>query len=306
VVVELSKGYDKPVLANFLGGKHVAAGNRILREGQIPCYDFPEEAADALARMVEHREWRERKREPLERFPVDRERAATSLLMAQKAGRLALNEVEARQIVAAYGLPLPKSQLALNIDQAVRWAEEINYPVVMKIISPDILHKSDIGGVQVGLKNAREVQMAYEEILNRAYRYIPDADVWGVAIQEMVPVGKEVIVGVTKDPTFGHLMMFGLGGIYVEVLKDVVFRVSPLTRTEADGMVREIRSFPLLAGARGEKPVDIEAVVDSILRVSQMVTDFPQIVELDINPLFAYEDGQGAMAVDARIVISGE
>jgi acetyltransferase len=305
-VVELSKGYDKPILANFLGGKHVAAGNRILREGQIPCYDFPEEAADALARMVEHREWRERTREPLEQLPVDRERAATSLLTAQKAGRLALNEVEARQIVAAYGLPLPKSQLALNVDQALRWAEEINYPVVMKIISPDILHKSDIGGVQVGLKNAKEVQMAYEEIINRAYRYMPDADVWGVAVQEMVPVGKEVIVGVNKDPTFGHLMMFGLGGIYVEVLKDVVFRVAPLTRTEANEMVREIRSFPLLAGTRGEKPVDIDAVVDSILRVSQMVTDFPQIVELDINPLFAYEDGQGAMAVDARIVISDQ
>jgi acetyltransferase len=303
-VVELSRAYDKPVLANFMGGRDVEAGNRILREGKIPCYDFPEEAADALARMVEHQEWRERTREPLEQFPADRERAATSLLTAQKAGRLALNEVEARQIVAAYGLPLPKSQLALNVEQAVRWAEDIGYPVVMKIISPDILHKSDIGGVQVGLKNAREVRMAYEEILNRAYRYMPDADVWGVAVQEMVQPGREVIVGVTKDPTFGHLMMFGLGGIYVEVLKDVVFRVAPLTRSEADEMVREIRSFPLLAGARGEAPADVQAIVNSVLRVSQMVTDFPQIVELDINPLFAYEDGQGAMAVDARIVIS--
>ncbi len=305
-VVALSEGHDKPMLANFMGGKDVAAGNRILREGRIPCYDFPEDAADALARMVEHREWRERTREPLERFPADRERAATALLTAQKAGRLALNEVEARQIVAAYGLPLPKSQLALNVEQAVQWAEEIGHPVVMKIISPDILHKSDIGGVQVGLRNEKEVRMAYEEILNRAYRYMPDADVWGVAVQEMVKVGKEVIVGVTKDPTFGHLMMFGLGGIYVEVLKDVVFRVAPLTRTEAEEMVRGIRSFPLLAGARGEEPSDVNAIVDCILRVSQMVTDFAQIVELDINPLFAYEDGQGAMAVDARIVISDQ
>jgi acetyltransferase len=287
-----------------MGGKDIAAGNRILGEGRIPYYGFPEEAADALARMVEHREWRERTREQVQRFAVDHERAATALLTAQKAGRLALNEVEARQIVAAYGLPLPKSQLALNSEQAVHWATEIGYPVVMKIISPDILHKSDIGGVRVGLKNENEVRLAYEEIINRAYRYLPEADVWGVAIQEMVKVGREVILGITKDPTFGHLLMFGLGGIYVEVLKDVVFRVAPLTRSEAQEMVREIRSFPLLAGARGEKPSDVKAIVDCILRVSQMVTDLPQIVELDINPLFAYEDGQGAMAVDARIVIS--
>jgi acetyltransferase len=305
-VVELSEGSDKPVLANFMGGKDVVAGNRILGEGCIPFYGFPEEAADALARMAEHREWRERPQMPLERFPVDRERAATALLTAQKAGRLGLNEVEARQVVAAYGLPLPRSQLALNAEQALQWAAEIGYPVVMKIISPDILHKSDIGGVRVGLENEKQVRIAYEEIINRAYRYMPDADVWGVAVQELVAVGKEVILGVTKDPTFGHLLMFGLGGIYVEVLKDVVFRVAPLTRTEAQEMVREIRSFPLLAGARGEKPSDVQAVVDCILRVSQMVTDLPQIVELDINPLFAYEQGQGAMAVDARIVISSE
>ena len=304
VAVELSQGYDKPVLANFMGAKDVAVGNHILGTGRIPYYGFPEEAASALARMVEQREWRERTHEPMERLPVDRERAATALLTAQKAGRLGLNEIEARQVVAAYGLPLPQGQLAQNVAQAVQWAGEIGYPVVMKIISPDILHKSDIGGVQVGIKNEKEVRLTYEEIINRAYRYLPDADVWGVAVQEMVPMGKEVIVGVNRDPTFGHLMMFGLGGIYVEVLQDVVFRVAPLTRVEAEEMVREIRSFPLLAGTRGEKPVDLDAIVDCVLRVSQMVTDFPQIVELDINPLFAYEDGQGAMAVDARIVIS--
>ena len=304
VAVELSQGYDKPVLANFMGAKDVAVGNHILGTGRIPYYGFPEEAASALARMVEQREWRERTHTPMERLPVDRERAATALLTAQKAGRLGLNEIEARQVVAAYGLPLPQSQLAQNVAQAVQWAGEIGYPVVMKIISPDILHKSDIGGVQVGIKNEKEVRLTYEEIINRAYRYLPDADVWGVAVQKMVPMGKEVIVGVNRDPTFGHLMMFGLGGIYVEVLQDVVFRVAPLTRVEAEEMVREIRSFPLLAGTRGEKPVDLDAIVDCVLRVSQMVTDFPQIVELDINPLFAYEDGQGAMAVDARIVIS--
>jgi acetyltransferase len=289
-----------------MGGKDIAAGNRILGEGRIPYYGFPEEAADALARMAEHREWRERAREPIQRFSVDRERAATALLTAQKAGRLGLNEVEARQVVAAYGLPLPRSQLAQNVEQAVQYADEIGYPTVMKIISPDILHKSDIGGVRVGLENEKAVRLAFEEIINRAYRYLPEADVWGVAVQEMVKVGKEVILGVNRDPTFGPLLMFGLGGIYVEVLKDVVFRVAPVTRQEAKEMIQEIRSFPLLVGARGEAPSDTEAIVDCILRVSQMVTDFPQIVELDINPLFAYEQGQGAMAVDARIVISDQ
>ncbi len=302
-VVELSRDFDKPVLANFMGAKDVAAGNRILGEGQIPYYGFPEEAAAALARMAEYREWREQSSESLERFSVDQERAATTLLTAQKAGRLRLNEMEARQVIAAYGLPLPKSQLALSVEHAVRLAKEIGYPLVMKIISPDILHKSDIGGVQVGIKNEKGVRMAYEEIITRAYHYMADADIWGVAVQEMVSVGKEIILGVTKDPTFGHMLMFGLGGIYVEVLKDVVFRIAPLSRAGAEEMVREIRSFPLLAGVRGEKPSDLKAIADCILRISQMVTDFPQIVELDINPLFAYEEGQGTMAVDARIVI---
>jgi acetyltransferase len=304
VVVELSKDSGKPVLVNFLGAKDVAVGNDILAEGRIPTYGFPEDAADALSQMVMYREWQEREQQSVKKFSIDRERAATALLAAQKAGRLRLNEVEARQVIAAYGLPLPESQLAQDVEQAVRWAEEIGYPVVMKIISPDILHKSDIGGVKVGLESEQAVRMAYEEIINRAYRYMEDADVWGVAVQEMVPTGKEVILGMNRDPTFGPLLMFGLGGIYVEVLKDVVFRVAPVTPREAEEMVREIRSFPLLAGARGEERSDINALVDALLRISQMVTDFPQIVELDINPLFAYEEGEGVMAVDARIVIS--
>lgn len=304
VVVELSKDSGKPVLANFLGAKDVAVGNDILAEGSIPTYGFPEDAADALSQMVTYREWQEREQQSVKKFSIDRERAATALLAAQKAGRLRLNEVEARQVIAAYGLPLPESQLAQDVEQAVRWAEEIGYPVVMKIISPDILHKSDIGGVKVGLESEQAVRMAYEEIINRAYRYMEDADVWGVAVQEMVPMGKEVILGMNRDPTFGPLLMFGLGGIYVEVLKDVVFRVAPVTPREAEKMVREIRSFPLLAGARGGERSDINALVDALLRISQMVTDFPQLVELDINPLFAYEEGEGVMAVDARIVIS--
>ena len=305
-VVRIVQEHDKPVLACFMGGKDVAAGNKILGAGKIPFYDFPEIAADALSVMVQQQEWVNSDYEDPVKITVDRERAAMTVLAAQKAGRLKLNEMEARQVVAAYGLELPKSYLAFNADQAVEFAQEIGYPLVMKIISPDILHKSDMGGVVVGIKNDKEVRRTYQDIMLRARRYMPDADIWGVAVQEMVDMGKEVILGVTKDPTFGHMIMFGLGGIYVEVLKDVQFGIAPITPGQAREMITGLRSFPLFAGVRGEKASDIDAMVDCLLRISQMVTDLPQIVELDINPLFAYEKGKGVMAVDARIVIASD
>jgi acetyltransferase len=289
-----------------MGGKDVAAGNRILGAGRIPFYGFPEDAADALRIMVQQQEWINTEYEEPVRVEADRERAAMTVLAAQKAGRLKLNEMEARQIVAAYGLPLPGSQLAFSADQAAQFAAEIGYPVVMKIISPDILHKSDMGGVIVGVQNEKQARQTYQDILIRARRYMPDADIWGIAIQQMVEKGKEIILGVTKDPTFGHMIMLGLGGIYVEVLKDVQFGIVPITPTQAREMITNLRSYPLLAGVRGEDPSDIEALMDCLLRVSQMVTDLPKIVELDINPLFVYPSGQGVMAVDARIVIASE
>jgi acetyltransferase len=306
MVVRIAQEHEKPILACFMGGKDVAAGNKVLGEGKIPFYDFPEDAADALSVMVQQQEWINSEYEDPVRITVDRERAAMTLLAAQKAGRLKLNEMEARQVVAAYGLKLPKSYLAFSADQAVDFAREIGYPLVMKIISPDILHKSDMGGVVVGVKNEKEVRHTYQDILLRARRYMADADIWGVAVQEMVEKGKEVILGVTKDPTFGHMIMFGLGGIYVEVLKDVQFGIAPITPSQAREMILGLRSFPLFAGVRGEEASDIDAMVDCLLRISQMVTDLPQIVELDINPLFAYENGKGVMAVDARIVVASD
>ncbi len=305
-VVRIAGNYAKPVLANFMGGKAVAVGNRVLAAGRIPYYDFPEQAADALFAMVRQQEWMHTEIEQPVRIPADRERAATALLTAKKAGRLKMNEMEARQVVAAYGLPLPQAQLAYSAEQAAKFAAEIGFPVVMKIISPDILHKSDMGGVVVGVRNEKEARQTYQEILIRARRYMPDADIWGVAVQQMVTKGKEIILGVTKDPTFGHMIMFGLGGIYVEVLRDVRFGIAPVTPGQAREMITGLRSYPLLTGVRGEKASDMDAMVDCLLRVSQMVTDLPDIVELDINPLFVYEAGQGVMAVDARIVVASE
>ncbi|MDI7275662.1 MAG: acetate--CoA ligase family protein, partial [Anaerolineae bacterium] len=207
-------------------------------------------------------------------------------------------------VAEAYGLRVPKSRLAGSAEEAVRYAEEIGYPVVMKIASPDILHKSDIGGIKVGVMGAGDVRDAFDLLVYRATRYMPDAQIWGVQVQEMVTGAKETIIGMSRDPQFGPMMMFGLGGIYVEVLKDVTFRIAPLSDLEAREMIREIRSYHLLQGVRGERASDVEAVAETILRISQLVTDFPEIVELDVNPLLVREAGAGAVAVDMRLVLS--
>ena len=173
----------------------------------------------------------------------------------------------------------------------------------MKIASPDILHKSDIGGVRVGIGSREEVRQAFVEMKERAKRLLPDADIWGVSIQEMVHGGKEVILGMVRDPQFGPVVMFGLGGIYVEVLKDVSFRIAPLTVEDVGEMIHGIRSLPLLQGARGEKPIHIDPIVESLLRLSQLVTDFPEIFEIDINPLMVFPEGRAPIAVDARLTL---
>jgi acyl-CoA synthetase (NDP forming) len=219
-------------------------------------------------------------------------------------GRLELGELEARDVMAAYGLRLPESQLARSPEEAVEIATRIGYPVVMKISSPDILHKSDIGGVRVGVATAADVRDAYELIDYRARRYQPNADIRGILVQQQAPPGRECLVGVSRDPQFGPLVAFGMGGIYVEVLKDVAFRLAPISRAEAEEQVRSIRSFPILQGTRGEKPADIASVIDTVLRASQLVTDFPEIVEMDINPLMVYDQGQGSIVLDARIILA--
>jgi len=237
-------------------------------------------------------------------FDVDKGKVHQLLDDVREDGRLTMGEAEARDVMAAYGIRIPQSKVAKHADEAVQIAEEIGYPVVMKIASPDILHKSDIGGIKVGLTSATDVRDAFDLIVYRATRYMPDATIWGVQVQEMVMGGKEIIIGVNRDPQFGPLLMFGLGGIYVEVLKDVTFRVAPISSLDAKEMIREIRAYHLLQGVRGEQASDQEAIVDVLLRISQLVTDFPEIVELDINPLLVCEVGRGAVAVDARLVLS--
>ncbi len=224
---------------------------------------------------------------------------------ARTAGRTFITEQSAARIAAAYGIPVPAAELAHDLDEARRVAAEIGYPVVMKIASPDILHKSDIGGIRTGIGDEEALTEAYEAILARGRAYMADARIWGVTVQRQVPEGREVIIGVNRDPQFGPLLMFGLGGIYVEILKDVTFRLCPVNADEARRMMSEIRGFGLLRGARGQRPADLDAVADVITRVSALVTDFPEITELDINPLIVHDKGDGVCAADVRIGIGG-
>ncbi len=303
VIGRLAATADKPILACFMGEERVGPGIKILNEHRVPNYSFPERAVGSLKAMADYWESSHLPMPKYESFPVDRDRVARLFERVRSDGRLSLGDAEARDVMEAYGFRIPRSVLAKTVDEAVEAARTIGYPVVMKVASPDILHKSDIGGVRLNVRDAEQLRDLFDLLIYRAQRHMPDADIWGVQVQEMVPRGKEVIIGVNRDPQFGPLLMFGLGGIYVEVLKDVTFRIAPVSRAEATEMIDEIRSYHLLRGVRGEQPSDLDAIVDAILRVSQLVTDFPEIVEMDINPLMVHEAGRGAVAVDMRFVL---
>ncbi|HIP86909.1 MAG TPA: CoA-binding protein [Anaerolineales bacterium] len=303
IVGRIAQQTDKPILGCFMGEARIAAGVEVLRRYGVPNYSFPERAAEALAAMVAYRKEQERPIYPPERFDVDRDAVRRVLDKARSEGRVSIGDAEARVILEAYGFPVPPSRLAATPEEAIEAAEEMGYPVVLKVASPDILHKTDVGGVKLNLRSAEDVRDAFDLIMYRSTRYVPDARIWGCLVQKMVPGGREVLIGMSRDPQFGPLVAFGLGGIYVEALKDVVFRVAPFSRQEAEEMIREIRSYPLLEGVRGEPPADHEAMVGALCRISQLVTDFPEIVELDINPLMVFNEGRGAVALDMRLVL---
>lgn len=220
---------------------------------------------------------------------------------ARLEGRKALLETEAKTICIEYAIPVTKFKLAKNEREAAEFAEELGFPVVLKIVSPDIIHKSDAGGVMVNLKSNVEVQDAYRKILENAKKYKATAKIAGVLVQEMAPQSTEVIIGAIKDPQFGQTLMFGLGGIFVELLKDVTFRVAPITREDAHEMVTEVKAYPLLKGYRNTPPADIDAIINILLSTSKLIMDYPEIKELDLNPIMAYADG--AKTVDARIIL---
>ena len=300
-IVKTSKGTGKTMLAALMGLAEGTKNKEILSEGGIPHFMYAESAIRTLEAMYRFRDWLKRPAGRLKIFNADKKKVRTVLETVRNSGRKNLVEEEGYEVLAAYGFTTPKTVLAISDEDCVSAANIIGYPVVMKIASQDIIHKSDAGGVKVGLMNDEQVRTAFSTILQNAKMYKPDANIKGVLIQEMIRSGKEIILGAKQDPIFGPLIMFGLGGIYVEILRDVVFRLAPIDEHEASQMVHSIKTIKLLKGVRGEKPSDLGAIVESLQRLSQLVTEFPEIEEFDINPLLVLQEGKGVRTVDVRI-----
>ena len=300
-----SKIKGKPVTVSFVGGEKSDNAMGWLVENGIPAYGAPDLAVNAMAALHEYAVLHDKK--VSFDFKSDAKARKASLEIIAKAradGRDALTEIEAKQVFRAYGLNVTNTQLAKSEEEAVALAAKVGFPIVMKIVSPDILHKSDAGGVKVNIKDEAGVRTAFNTIMTNAKAYKADASIHGIAIQEMAPMGTEVILGSVNDPTFGPTMMFGLGGIFVEVLKDVTFRVAPISEDQATEMLGEIRAAPILAGARGEAPRDRKALAETICLYSTMILDMQdEIAETDANPVLVYQEKQGLKVVDARIIL---
>jgi acyl-CoA synthetase (NDP forming) len=304
-VVALTAGTPVTTLASFMGEAAVEPARRSLARGGIPGFRYPERAVEALAGMYLQRRLAERSIVTAEPVAADRAAVRRILDEACASKRPFVLEQHAVEIARAYGIPVPSSGLARERRDARRLAAEVGYPVALKLASPDVLHKTDIGGIALGIADEAALDKAWESVVGRARSRLPDAEVWGALVQKMVPPGRELIIGIERDPTFGPLLMFGIGGVYVEIMHDVAFRLCPLSHDHAVGVMQAIRGYGLLRGVRGQSPADLDAIADVIVRVSALAADFPEIVELDINPLIAAERGQGAVAADIRIGIGG-
>jgi acyl-CoA synthetase (NDP forming) len=308
VVPRIAKDIDKPILCSFMGLVDVSDGVRYLEQNGIPNYVFPEEASRTMAAMITFSESlkpHEGRRREVFRLLEDQEKAAAAIAW-RLSGRKEyfMTEKEAHELLRCYGFPLLKSRLVKDPAEIRSAVEEVGFPAVMKLDSPDILHKSDAGGVRLGIQSLDEAEKMFHAIVASARKYRPSAFIRGVLFQEMAHEGVEVILGSTRDPKFGPVCMFGLGGIFVEAMKDVTFRLAPMWETSAENMITSIKAYRVLQGIRGKPPADIKAAKLCILRLSAMVANHPEIAELDINPLILYPEGQGCVVADARIVLS--
>ncbi|MFH1799381.1 MAG: acetate--CoA ligase alpha subunit [Candidatus Omnitrophota bacterium] len=301
VIVEVDKESDKTIVACFMGHSDVEAGVAVLKEHQIPHYMFPEDPARALAAMNRYQQWLHRSRTGVKHYNVDRQAADSVLGKAIKDKQKFLPINQSMEIFNAYEFPVIPWSFVRTAEDAWEQAVKIGFPVVMKVVSQQIIHKVDVGGVRLNLNSADDVQHAFRDIMAVGERLKAKID--GVFMQRMAPKGREVILGMKRDPHFGPILMFGLGGIYVEALKDVTFRVAPIRELSAYDMLRDIRAFKLLEGVRGEPPADLEAIADCLKRLSQLSCDHPEIEEIDINPLMVYGEGKGAGVIDARVIL---
>lgn len=301
VIVNMSKKYKKTMLASLMGLDEGIKNREILAAGDVPYYTYAEGAIRALRAMLKFVAWQKSPEGTITKFKADKAKVKKVFDAVKKQGRTNLLEEEGQEVLRAYGFPLPQSILAKTEAEAVRAAKKIGFPVVMKIASPQIIHKSDAGGVKVGMSTEKDVRDAFNTIIKNAKKYNQKATIKGILVQEMVKGGKELIIGSKLEPGFGPVIMLGMGGIYVEVLKDVTFRLAPITNREADDMINSIKTKKLLEGVRGEKPSDLKKLSDLIQRLSALVTDFKEIKELDMNPVLVMEQGKGCKVLDVRI-----
>ncbi|NPV52753.1 MAG: CoA-binding protein [Firmicutes bacterium] len=306
-----SRHPGKPVLASFMGGELVGGAVDYLEKSGIATFPFPEPAVNALDGITKYsilrkqieKEGRERALRPA----PDRERVAAIFASVREDSRTNLIGSEAAQVADAYGIPAAPSVLATTVEEAVKAAEKMGYPVVLKLAAPKIQHKTDLGGVKLNIRSADDIRRNFNEIISTVRIKMPNAQISGIEVQKMMPPGREMIIGMSRDPQFGPMIMFGMGGIYVNLLKDVSFRMAyKLTRRQIEDMIKETKAYTLLRGFRGEAPADMDALVDAIARIAQLTLDFPEIAELDINPVFAYEKGLSALDVKIMLAPSKE
>lgn len=295
---------SKPITACLFGVNDLSREVSLLEENGVPTFTFPEEAVQGLGALARYAAWWSRPRTEIRTFSVDRVAAQAAVDRARSEGVTVLPEYAARSLLTAYGIRFPRVELVRTLDQAVETARAIGYPVVLKVVSPDLSHKTDVGGVALAIRDASSLRTAWESMHQSLRAKAPDARIDGFEVESEVQDGKEVIVGVQRDPHFGPVIVFGLGGIYVEVLRDVTFRLAPVRPLSALHMVQSVKAFPLLKGVRGEPPSDLDGLTETIERVSQLAMEMPDIVELDINPLIVRPVHQGVVAVDARVVLA--
>ncbi len=298
-----AKHPEKTMLAVFMGGEQVESAAKHLKGNGIPCFDFPEKAIRTADAIYRYQRYLKLPDEKPSNYSVDKKKVDAIFKAVRADNRNVLLPPEAADVARAFGIPAPPCVLAEKTEDAIKRAAEMGYPVVMKIVSPDILHKTDIGGVVLNITTPEMVRKAFAEIMEKSRTAHPEAKIYGVSVDKMVPKGREMIIGMSRDPQFGPMVMFGLGGIYVNFLKDVAFRIAPMSPRDAEGIVKDTKSYTLLKGIRGEPPADIKALQETILRVSQLVTAYPEISEMDINPILVYREGEGCQALDVKIAL---
>ena len=304
-IVKIAEGQGKPIYASFMGQKDVASGIDILQRARIPHYSLPESMCSAFHAVYHFSENLNRLREAPSPIEQSIGKDAKQIMESFKSnGRSYVTEIETISLLERYKLPCPSGGLASSLNEALEIAQSLGYPVVLKVVSDQVVHKSEVHGVELNILDQNELKNAYNRIHKNVSSQLPDAEIKGIYVTKMVTGCEELILGIKRDPSFGPVLMFGMGGIFVEIFKDVSFGVAPLTRQEASAMIKKTRAFQILAGSRGKSPRDLESIVDAMQRLGQLAIDFPEIEELDINPLFVLEKGKGSVIGDARMILS--